>query len=95
MKLKNATIGTRVIAKALPNQVFGYGLADSEGQAGVIVAYGIDAVGMAFDSNDVIIRFDKQFNDDLWECKINSFNGEFHWGVPVEYLKLEEKQSRQ
>ena len=91
MKFKNATIGTRVICKALHNQVFGYGLADSEGQAGVIVAYGIDAVGMAFDSNDVIVRFDKQFNDDLWECKINSFNGEFHWGVPVEYLKLEEK----
>ena len=91
MKLKNATIGTRVICKDLSNNSRGYELAESEGQAGVIVAYGIDAVGMAFDSNDVIVRFDKQFNDDLWECKINSFNSEFHWGVPVEYLKLEEK----
>lgn len=91
MKLKNATIGTRVIAKALPNQVFGYGLADSEGQAGVIVGLCVDIEGRGFNSDDVIVRFDERFNEDLWEDKDIKFAGEFHWGVPVEYLKLEEK----
>ena len=48
-------------------------------------------VGMAFNSDDVVVRFDNPFNNDLWDCDTNGLEGEFHWGVPVEYLKLEEK----
>ena len=91
MKLKNATIGTRVICKDLSNNRKGYGLANSEGQAGVIAAHGIAMVGMAFNSDDVVVRFDNPFNNDLWDCDTNGLEGEFHWGVPVKYLKLEEK----
>ena len=91
MKLKNATIGTRVICKDLSNNSRGYELAESEGQAGVIVGLCVDIEGRGFNSDDVIVRFDEHFNEDLWEDKYIKFAGEFHWGVPVEYLKLEEK----
>ena len=92
MKMKNAVIGTRVICKGLPDTVLGYALADSEGETGTIVALGIDAIGRAFNVEDVIVRFDRCFNKELWEDEeTNGLVGEFHWYTPVKYLKLEEK----
>lgn len=90
MKLKNATIGTRVIAKSV-DDCPAYNLDNSKGQAGVIVARGIDMKGMSFNADDFVVRFDNQFNDDLWDCDTNNLVGEVHWALPVEYLKLEEK----
>jgi hypothetical protein len=92
MKMKNAVVGTRVICKALPNTVLGYALEGSEGETGTIVGMGVDTVGTAFNGDDVVVRFDRCFNDDLWESEeMNGLVGEFHWGVPIKYLKLEEK----
>ena len=87
MKMKNAVIGARVKVKdqVLP---FGYELEDVQGKTGTIVMLSKDAASMSFHVDDVIVRFDKEFNDALWECKASGLVDELHWGLPVAFLKL-------
>jgi hypothetical protein len=82
MKVENATVGTRVIAKDLYDSDLG-GLDNAEGQAGVIV----DSL---YTDAAVIVRFDEKFNGSLW--KLNTGNSEGrHWPVYIVDLKLESK----
>ena len=64
MKVENATIGTRVIAKDLSDCELGR-LENAKGQVGVIVD--IDSAAA------VVVRFDEKFNSSLWKrCTGNS-----------------------
>jgi hypothetical protein len=87
MKMKNVAIGARVKVKN-KNLPVGYVLNDVQGKTGTIVMLGKDAVGMSFNGDDVIVRFDEEFNDDLWECETNYLVDALHWGLPVAFLKL-------
>lgn len=87
MKMKNAVIGARVKVKN-KNLPVGYVLNAVQGKTGTIVMLGKDAVGMSFNGDDVIVRFDEEFNDDLWECEVCGLVDELHWGLPVAFLKL-------
>jgi hypothetical protein len=82
MKVKNATIGTRVIAKDLSDSYLG-GLDNAEGQAGVIVESGRKPY-------EVIVRFDEKFNSSLWKRSTGD-NSRRHWVVYIADLKLESK----
>lgn len=81
MKVENATIGTRVIAKGLSNSGLG-GLDNAKGKAGVIVAYEINTA--------VTVRFDEKFNSSLWKRCTGNSEGR-HWPVYIADLKLESK----
>ena len=82
MKVENATIGTRVIAKDLSDSYLG-GLDNAEGQAGVIV--------VEYEPNEsVIVRFDEKFNSSLWKRCTGNSEGR-HWSVYITDLKLESK----
>lgn len=81
MKVENATIGTRVIAKDLSDGELG-GLDNAEGKAGVIVAYENDTA--------VTVRFDEKFNSLLWKHRTGESEGR-HWTVYITDLKLESK----
>jgi hypothetical protein len=87
MKMKNAVIGARVKVKNM-NVPVGYVLGNLQGKTGTIVMLGKDAVGMSFNGDDVIVRFDEEFNDDLWECEASGLVDELHWCLPVGFLKL-------
>lgn len=82
MKVENATIGTRVIAKDLTNSDLG-GLDNAEGQAGIIVELGDTP-------ETVIVRFDEKFDSALWKRR-TSDNAGRHWVVFISDLKLESK----
>jgi hypothetical protein len=82
MKVENATIGTRVIAKDLSDCLLG-GLASAKGQAGVIVDIDSDEA--------VIVRFDEKFNSSLWKRRSSGGTEGRHWAVPLSDLKLESK----
>lgn len=81
MKVENATIGTRVIAKDLSDSELG-GLDNAEGKAGVIVEYE--------PNESVIVRFDEKFNSSLWKRCTGNSEGR-HWSVYITDLKLESK----
>jgi hypothetical protein len=83
MKVENATIGTRVIAKDLSDCQLG-ALDSAKGQAGVIVD-NFDGTG---DIEAVVVRFDTKFNPLLWVRSKERTEGR-HWIVPVADLKLE------
>lgn len=81
MKVENATIGTRVIAKDLSDCQLG-GLASAKGKVGVIVDIDSD--------ESVTVRFDEKFDDSLWKLRSGGTEGR-HWTVPISDLKLESK----
>ena len=81
MKVENATVGTRVIAKDLSDCVLG-GLENAKGQVGVIVDIDSDEA--------VVVRFYKKFDVSLWKPRSRGTGGR-HWSVPISDLKLESK----
>ena len=81
MKVENATIGTRVIAKDLSDCELGE-LENAKGQVGVIVDIDSDEA--------VVVRFDKKFDVSLWKPSSRGTGGR-HWSVPISDLKLESK----
>ena len=82
MKVENATVGTRVIAKDLSDCELG-GLDNAKGKAGVIVVEYVP-------NESVIVRFDEKFDDLLWKRSTGGNRGR-HWSVPIYDLKLESK----
>ena len=83
MKVENATIGTRVIAKDLSDCELGR-LENAKGQVGVIVD--IDSAAA------VVVRFDKKFDVSLWKLRSGGTEG-CYWLVPISDLKLESKNT--
>lgn len=81
MKVENATVGTRVIAKDLSDCELG-GLENAKGQVGVIVDIDSDEA--------VVVRFYKKFDVSLWKPRSRGTGGR-HWSVPISDLKLESK----
>lgn len=81
MKVENATVGTRVIAKDLSDCELG-GLENAKGQVGVIVDIDSDEA--------VVVRFYKKFDVLLWKPRSRGTGGR-HWSVPISDLKLESK----
>lgn len=82
MKVENATIGTRVIAKDLSNCKLG-SLTAAKGQTGTIVA---------FEGTDPVVRFDNKFVDGLWSDRYRDLKGKRHWAIPASDLKLDSKE---
>lgn len=83
MKVENATIGTRVIAKDLSDCELG-GLENAKGQVGIIVDI--------YSDEAVVVRFDKKFDGSLWKPRSRGTGGR-HWSVPISDLKLESKNT--
>lgn len=83
MKVENATVGTRVIAKDLSDCELG-GLENAKGQVGVIVDIDYDY------DEAVVVRFYKKFDVSLWKPRSRGTGGR-HWSVPISDLKLESK----